>query len=105
MVKTTPTPIRQPLILLIEELKGVLASSIPCFLKYSAIFPSNNPANPSVIESPTAPPTIAPRTPAKLAPISAAIPKIPVSIAPNTISAPVDFMVLPVAYFFLTQIS
>jgi hypothetical protein len=68
---------------------------MPCFRRYSATLPSNNPANPSVIESPTAPPTIAPSTPAKLAPISARIPKIPVSIAPKMISAPVDVIVLP----------
>ena len=95
MVRTIPTPSKQPLIFPMEELRGVLDSSIPCLLKYSAILPSNNPANPSVIESPTAPPTIAPSTPAKLAPINATIPKIPVSIAPNTISAPVDRIVLP----------
>lgn len=95
IVRTIPTPIKQPLIFPIEELRGVRDSSIPCFLKYSAILPSNSPANPSVIESPTAPPIIAPSTPAKLAPINATIPKIPVSIAPNTISAPVDLIVLP----------
>ena len=94
-VKTIPTPIRQPLIFPIEELRGVLDSSMPCFRRYSATLPSNNPANPSVIESPTAPPTIAPSTPAKLAPMSARIPKIPVSIAPKMISAPVDVIVLP----------
>ena len=95
IVKTIPTPIKQPLIFPMEELRGVLDSSIPCFLKYSAILPSNNPANPSVIASPTAPPTIAPSTPAKRVPPNAKIPRIPVSIAPNTISAPVDLIVLP----------
>lgn len=48
-----------------------------------------------MIESPTEPPTIAPRTTAKFAPTNAAIAKIPVSIVPNTISAPVDLIVLP----------
>lgn len=38
-VKTIPTPIKQPLIFSIEELRGILDSSIPSFLKYSAIFP------------------------------------------------------------------
>lgn len=95
IVSVIPIPIKHPDILPIELLNGVLASSMPYFLRVSTTFPSNKPAMASVIASPTAPPTIAPRTPAKLAPIRAATPRRLVSIVPNIISAPTDFMLRP----------
>ena len=90
-----PIPKKQPAILPIEVESGVRASLMPCFRIYWVTLPSHKPAKPSVIASPAAPPTIAPSTPAKLAPIIAAIPKKLVSIAPKTMSAEHDLIVLP----------
>jgi hypothetical protein len=94
-VNSTPIPKKHPDILPREADNGVLASSMPCFLRYCAALPSHKPANPSVMASPAAAPTIAPKIPAKLAPIRAAIPRKKVSTEPKTMPAEHDFIVRP----------
>ncbi|MCL0052492.1 hypothetical protein M1M92_03355 [Peptococcaceae bacterium] len=97
-VNSIPIPRKHPDILPREADNGVLASSMPCFLRYCAALPSHKPANPSVMASLAVAPTIAPRIPAKLAPIIAAIPRKKVSTAPNTMSAEHDFIVRPTSF-------
>ena len=98
-INSTPIPRKHPDILPRESDNGVLASSMPCFLRYcTALLPSHKPANPLVMASLSGCPNDCPKIPAKLAPIIAAIPRKKVSTAPNTMSAEHDFIVRPTSF-------
>ena len=93
-ISTAPAPRRHPAILPIDEPSIVLSSETSFSLNLSAICPSKTPAIPSVIAFPTAPPMIAPATPAMAPPITAKIARMPLSIKPNIISGHTFFIVI-----------